>query len=165
MDKKKKKRLIVYICTVILLVAAIAGYSYYKGEVEKKQAEEAKKNEITCVNDLPGKKIGVQIGTTGAIYAEDYEGDKSGTSVERFNKGADAVQALKVGKIDCVIIDILTAEAFVEKNKELKIVEEEFANEDYAICVDKSNKELKEKINTALQELKEDGTLQQIADY
>lgn len=165
MDKKKKKRLIVYICTVILLVAAIAGYSYYKGEVEKKQAEEAKKNEITCVNDLPGKKIGVQIGTTGAIYAEDYEGDKSGTSVERFNKGADAVQALKVGKIDCVIIDILTAEAFVEKNKELKIVEEEFANEDYAICVDKSNKELKEKINKALQELKEDGTLQQIADY
>lgn len=117
------------------------------------------------MDDLPGKKIGVQIGTTGAIYAEDYEGDESGTSVERFNKGADAVQALKVGKIDCVIIDILPAEAFVEKNKELKILEEEFANEDYAVCVDKSNTELKEKINGALQELREDGTLQQISDY
>ena len=161
----KKKRIVSYIAAVILLAAVIAGYSYYKGQTEKRQLEEAKKNEITGVEDLPGRKIGVQMGTTGDTYAKDYEGDESGTSVERFNKGTDAVQALKVGKIDCVIIDILTAEAFVEKNKELKILEEEFTNEDYAICVDKSNTELKEKINGALQELREDGTLQQISDY
>lgn len=165
MTRKTKKRIFIYICVVILLVAGIAGYRYYKGESEKKLAEEAKKNEITCVDDLNGKKIGVQIGTTGDIYASDYEGDGKGTSVERFNKGADAIQALKVGKIDCVIIDILPAKAYVEKNKELKILKEEFANEEYAICVDKSNTELREKINGALNELKEDGTLKQITDY
>ena len=105
----KKKRIVSYIAAVILLAAVIAGYSYYKGQTEKRQLEEAKKNEITGVEDLPGRKIGVQMGTTGDTYAKDYEGDESGTSVERFNKGTDAVQALKVGKIDCVIIDILTA--------------------------------------------------------
>ena len=65
-------------------------------------------------DDLPGKKIGVQLGTTGDSDATEYE-KNDGSTVERYNKGADAIQALKTGKIDCVIIDQQPAEAFVEK--------------------------------------------------
>lgn len=123
-------------------------------------------NTVNSIDDLEGKSIGVQLGTTGDIYASDYEGDKAGTKIERYNKGTDAVQALKQGKIDCVIIDEQPAKAFVEKNDDLKILDEEFAVEEYAICISKDNKDLTEKINGALAELKEDGTLDQItANY
>ncbi len=116
-------------------------------------------NTVFSVDDLEGKKIGVQLGTTGDIYAS---GDYGDDSVERFNKGADAVQALKQGKIDCVIIDEQPAMSFVDKNSDLKILEDEFANEDYAIVISKDNTELKDKINVALAELKADGTLEGI---
>ena len=109
---------------------------------------------------MPGKTIGVQLGTTGDIYASDYE--EEGSTIERYNKGADAIQALKQGKVDCVIIDEQPAIAFVKKNSDLKILEEEFALEEYAICISKENSELKEKINGALAELKANGTLDQI---
>lgn len=118
---------------------------------------------VTCVDDLEGKKIGVQLGTTGDIYASDYEGDEAGTTVERYNKGNDAIMALKQGKIDCVIIDNQPAMKFVEKNDDLMILDEEFALEEYAICVSKDNAELTEAINGALAELTEDGTLDQIS--
>lgn len=78
---------------------------------------------VTCVDDLEGVNIGVQIGTTGDIYASDYEGDEAGTVITRFNKGADAVQALKQGKVDCVIIDEQPAKAYIDKNSELSILE------------------------------------------
>lgn len=121
-------------------------------------------NTVNSVDDLPGKTIGVQLGTTGDIYASDYEAE--GSTIERYNKGADAIQALKQGKIDCVIIDEQPAIAFVDKNPELKILDEEFALEEYAICISKENTELKEKINGALAQLKEDGTLDAIiANY
>ncbi|MDD2361366.1 MAG: transporter substrate-binding domain-containing protein [Oscillospiraceae bacterium] len=119
-----------------------------------------KKNTVFGVDDLPGKKIGVQLGTTGDIYASDYE--KKGSTIERYNKGADAVQALKQGKIDCVIIDNEPARVFVEKNEDLKILDEPFEVEDYAICIDKGNTELKDKINAALAKLKSDGILENI---
>lgn len=129
----------------------------------KAQSDETLQSDsITCVDDLTGKNIGVQIGTIGDTYASDYEGDDAGTRITRFNKGADAVQALKQNKIDCVIIDEQPAKAFINKNKELVILEEEFAIEDYAICISKENTELKNKINKALNELKEDGTLADI---
>ena len=122
-------------------------------------------NTVNSVDDLPGKTIGVQLGTTGDQLATEYE-QNDGSTVERFNKGADAIQALKQGKIDCVIIDEQPAKAFVEKNDDLKILDEEFAVEEYAICISKDNKDLTEKINGALAELKEDGTLNQItANY
>lgn len=118
---------------------------------------------VETINDLPGTKIGVQIGTTGDTYAKDeYEGDEAGTSIERFNKGNDAIQALKQKKVDCVIIDEQPAKAFVEKNKELMILEEEFAEEEYAICISKDNTELKSKINEVLENLEEEGTLEKI---
>ena len=80
---------------------------------------------IATVDDLEGAKIGVQLGTTGDIYASDYE--EKGSTVERFNKGADAVLALTQGKIDCVIIDSEPAKAFVAANDGLKILDEPFA--------------------------------------
>ena len=121
-------------------------------------------NSVHSVNDLPGKTIGVQLGTTGDIYASDYEAE--GSVIERYNKGADAIQALKQGKVDCVIIDEQPAKAFVAKNADLTILEEEFALEEYAICISKEKAELKQKINSALTQLKANGTLDSIiANY
>lgn len=133
-------------------------------------------NTVFSVDDMCGKKIGVQLGTTGDIYASDFEDLKSGvfpedyngnaSKVERFQKGADAVQSLKQGKIDCVIIDQEPAKAFVSKNTDLTILDEKFTEEEYAICVSKKNSQLTEQINTALAELKEEGILDSIiANY
>lgn len=116
---------------------------------------------VAKVDDLPGKKIGVQLGTTGDSFASDYE--EEGSTIERYNKGADAILALTSGKIDCVIIDSEPAKAFVKENEGLKILDEPFADEEYAICVAKDS-ELTEKINTALSELKKDGTIDKIMD-
>jgi polar amino acid transport system substrate-binding protein len=118
---------------------------------------------ITSYDDLTGLRIGVQLGTTGDIdYATPLEG-QDGTTVERYNKGADAVQALLTGKIDCVIIDEQPANAFVAKNEGLSIVTEGMGDvEEYAICIDKGNTELTEAFNGAIAELKEDGTLDAI---
>lgn len=121
-----------------------------------------KENTVFSVDDLEGKTIGVQLGTTGDIYASDYEGDEAGTVIERYNKGTDAVQALKTGKIDCVIIDQQPAQAFVEKNDDLTILDEAFTEEEYAICISKDRPELTEAFNGAIAELKEDGTLDAI---
>lgn len=122
-------------------------------------------NTVNSVDDLEGKTIGVQLGTTGDIYASDeYENDDEGSKIERYNKGTDAVQALKQGKIDCVIIDSQPAQAFVDKNDDLQILDEDFADEEYAICVSKDNTDLTQEINGALEELKSDGTLDSIID-
>lgn len=128
---------------------------------ESTEAQEpAAEGKVTGIDDLPGKTIGVQLGTTGDIYASDYE--EQGSTIERFNKGNDAVQALLQGKIDCVIIDEQPAKAFVANTTGLKILEEPFAEEDYAICISKDNPDLTAKINEALAQLKEDGTLDNI---
>ena len=115
---------------------------------------------VASVDDLPGKSIGVQLGTTGDIFASDYE--EQGSTIERYNKGNDAIQALLQGKIDCVMIDEQPAKAFVANTTGLKILEEPFAEEDYAICVSKDNAELTASINEALAKLKADGTLDNI---
>ena len=117
-------------------------------------------NTVHSIDDLPGKTIGVQLGTTGDIAASAYE--EEGSKLERYSKGNDAVQALKQGKIDCVIIDEQPAKVFVEKNSDLAILEEPFAMEEYAIAVSKDNPELTASINDALAQLKENGTLDQI---
>ena len=119
-------------------------------------ASTAKKVEVTSVEDLADLKIGVQTGTTGDSQASDAVNADS--QMQRYNKGADAIQALKNGKIDCVVIDSLPAEKFVAANDDLKIVEGIFDTEEYAMCFKKGN-ELRDEFNTALAELKEDGTL------
>ncbi|MGI6006746.1 MAG: transporter substrate-binding domain-containing protein [Ruminococcus sp.] len=124
----------------------------------------AKENTVHSAEDLPGKTIGVQLGTTGDSLVTEYEEADDGTKVERYSKGSDAVQSLIQGKIDCVVIDAQPAKAFVEKNDGLKILDEPLSEEEYAIAIAKGNTELKDKINQALAELKEDGTLESIED-
>ncbi len=111
-----------------------------------------------------GIKIGVQQDTTGDIYASD-EPVKWGfgeANVLRYKTGADAVQALISGKVTCVIIDNEPAKSFVAANSGLKILDGAYADEDYAICVAKTNTELLNKINDALAALKADGTVDAI---
>lgn len=116
---------------------------------------------IESVDDLEGKKIGVQLMTTGDTFAcEDFGED----AVEQYNKGADAVMALTQGKVDAVIIDNEPAKSFVAGNEGLKILETEYAVEDYAACINKENDALLEKVNEAIAELKEEGKLQEILD-
>ena len=123
----------------------------------------------------PDMKVGVQENTTGDIYSSsaitgwgfnDLNEDESIKTdrVVRYKTGAEAVSALKSDKVDCVIIDNEPAKSFVEANDGIHILEgdNEYAIEDYAICVDKGNTELLNKINAALKELKEDGTIDKI---
>lgn len=123
-------------------------------------------SDIASVDDLTGKKIGVQLSTTGDIYASDTpdNGGFGEENVEKYSKGADAVIALTQGKVDAVIIDNEPAKEFVKANEGLKILETEFVSEDYAIAFAKNNTELKDKVNTALNELINDGTVQKIID-
>lgn len=114
---------------------------------------------ITTIEDLEGKKIGTQLGTTGYMYAQD---DYGADNVIGYSKGADAILALKGGDVDVVIIDNEPAKAFVEANEGLSILETEYAVEDYAIAVAKNNTELLNAINDALVVLKEDGTIDDI---
>lgn len=117
-------------------------------------------SEITSVDDLHKEgatwKIGVQDSTTGDIYCTDDFGEER---VSKFPVGADAVEALKTGKVDCVIIDNEPAKAYVAANEGLKILESQYAVEDYAIAVALNNTELLDKINGALKELIADGTV------
>lgn len=115
-------------------------------------------SEIIDVASLANKTVGVQLGTTGDALAGDIEG----ATVERYNKGLEAVQSLKQGKIDAVVIDEATAKAFLEKADGLKILEEKMSDEEYAIIVKKGNTELVEQINGAIQELKAEGKLDEI---
>lgn len=119
-------------------------------------------SEIAVPDDLKGKTIGVQLGTTGDIYASDYEAD--GSTIERYNKGFEAIQALTQGKIDAVVIDQEPAKVFASENDGIKILDEALTEEEYAIAVKKGNTELLDKVNGALKELKESGDLQKIID-
>lgn len=118
---------------------------------------------ITTVDDLYAEgasyKIGVQLSTTGDIYATDDFGDEN---VLRFPNGNDATMALVAGKIDCVIIDNEPAKAYVAANAGLKVLETSYAVEDYAACIAKNNTELLEKFDAALTELIADGTVAEI---
>ena len=115
---------------------------------------------------VDGITIGVQSGTTGDIYAsDDPENWGFGSdNVKQYNNGADAVEALKSGKVTAVIIDNEPAKAYVAANTGLKILDGAYADEDYAICIAKDNTELLDKINTALKELIADGTVKSIVD-
>lgn len=109
--------------------------------------------------DLKDKKIGVVLGYTGDTAVT----DDLGLSPERYKKGADAVMDLVNGRIDVVVIDSAPAKAFVEKNPGLAIVEDAaaFEQEEYAIAVQKGDKELLEKINGVLKDLKDSGKIEE----
>ncbi len=124
-------------------------------------------SDITGPDDLANDKmIGVQQGTTGHIYCSDTpeKGGFGEDHVTAYPNGASAIQALLTGKVDAVVIDNEPAKAFVAENDGLKILDTEYVTEDYAIAVQKGNKELLDQINTILAQLKADGTLQSIID-
>lgn len=150
---KKKTSIIAFMLLLIVVITGISACSNDNSKAGK---------EVKNAGDLSGAKIGVQLGTTGDIYVSDYENDGSGTKVERYNKGADAIQALKLGKIDCVVIDEQPALEFVKQNTGLKILDDEFTKEDYALCIGKDNPELLENVNTAIEKLQSDGTIDSI---
>lgn len=125
-------------------------------------------SEIASVDDLfaegASHVIGVQRNTTGDIYTTDDIEDEGLGTIDRYSKGAEAVQALKTGKVDCVVIDNEPAKAFVAEVEGLKILETEYVTEDYAAAMSKDNKALYDAVNAALQELIADGTIQGIID-
>lgn len=120
---------------------------------------------IKTVDDLYAEgaayKVGVQLGTTGDVYATDDFGDELVTS---FTTGNEAVNALLGGDVDCVIIDNEPAKAFVANNTGLKILDTSYADEDYAACIKKGNDALREAIDNAIEELIADGTIDKIVD-
>ncbi len=116
-------------------------------------------SEIATVDDLEGKTIGVQSGTTGDIYCTDDYGQEN---VKQYANGSLAVAALSNGQVDCVVIDNEPAKAYVEANEGLKILDTEYLTEEYAIAIAKDNDKLLEKVNTALKELKDEGKIDEI---
>lgn len=120
-----------------------------------------KDGEIAEKADLEGKKIGVQINTTGDTQVTEEFGD---AAVDRFQNGALAVESLKNGKVDCVVIDGEVAKALVEANEGLEIIADAYSIEEYAIALKKGNTELLDKINGALEQLLADGTIDTIMD-
>lgn len=150
------------LCTVLTVacVMSMAACGSKKDDSKGSKSETKASTEIKSKEDLEGKKVGVQLGTTGDISVADEFGEEN---LERYNKGFEAVQALQQGKIDAVVIDDQPAQTFVEENEGLKILDVAYAEEDYAMCF-KKDSELTEKFNAALKELKEDGTFDQIVN-
>lgn len=116
---------------------------------------------IQSAGDLEGKKIGTQIGTTGYILASDI----TNAMVEKYKDGNTALQALEQKKVDAVIIDELTAKELVNGNKSFNILPDPFQEEEYAIAYKKGNAELGEKLDSAIDKLKSDGTLDDISKH
>lgn len=128
----------------------------------------AENSEITSVDDLYAEgaayKVGVQLSTTGDIYFSDDIADNLTTcTIEEYQSGAEAVASLTSGKIDAVIIDNEPAKSFVAANAGLKILDTQYAEEDYAIAFAKGSA-LTADVNKALEELIADGTVKAIVD-
>lgn len=118
-------------------------------------------SDIKSIDDLAGKKIGVQLSTTGDIYATD---DFGADFVTQYNKATDCVLGLTKGDVDAVIIDNAPAKVFVQQNEGLVLLDAAYADEDYAIAVKKGDAELLEKLDTAITELIADGTVAKIVE-
>ena len=129
-------------------------------------SEPASNQTIFTLEDMAGKTVGVQLGTTGDIYMSDEVGYEEGLNiagVEQYNKAADAIQALMSNKIDAVCVDDQVAQKFVEANPDALVrLDTAYAEEEYAVCISKDKTELTEAFNGAIEELKADGTLDAI---
>ena len=146
---KSVKTLTGWICTCLLFVSLFSG------------CDKIPENTVYSLDDLQGKSIGVQLKTTGDIYASEIEG----ATVQRFNKGVDAVLALQAGEIDAVMLDDGPAKVFVEQYEGIRILEEPYAEEEYGIVVKKGNQELLDQINEALATIQDNGTLDAITQH
>ena len=125
-----------------------------------------KEGSDVTMDNLGEKMIGTQRGTTGYIYASDTpeNGGYGEDHVSAYDNGATAVQALVNGQVDAVIIDEAPAKEFVAANEGLTILPGNWVEEQYCAAVDEGNTELLNAINTALNELMDDGTVQEILD-
>lgn len=144
---KKRCKLHALLLMSILCISMLAG------------CDKVPENTVYSLDDLKDKSIGVQLKTTGDIYASEIEG----ADVQRFNKAEDAVIALQMGEIDAVMLDDGPAKVFVEQYEGVRILEEPYAEEEYGIVVKKGNRELLDKINEALATIQANGTLDSIA--
>lgn len=115
----------------------------------------AEDTSINSAEDLVGKNVGVQLGTTGDLFVSGTEGIGS---VAQFPTGTQAVMDLKNGKVDAVVIDAEPAKKMTEGQSDLKILDAPFVEEEYAIAVKKGDAELLKAINETLAEIKADGT-------
>ena len=126
-----------------------------------------KDSEIKSPEDLSGKKVGVQQGTTGDKYCtnEDGKSEVKDINVQRYNKGVDAITDLISGRLDAVVIDNFPATKFVEKNPD-KIVklDDALTVEEYAIAVQKGDTAMLDVINEVLKEMKDSGELDELID-
>ena len=152
----EKRRIVFfsYLCLVVLsvsmfLTACSCGAANGRRQIKSKA-------------DLNGAVIGVQLGTTSDGLATELEKKDNGTKVERYNKGADAVQALRQGKIDCVVTDEAPAKAFLRVNPSLRILPETFDESGFAICVAKGNENLQKALNGAIHQLQANGMIDSI---
>ena len=112
------------------------------------------------LDNLGDQMIGTQRGTTGYIYCS---GDYGEDHVVSYDNGITAVQALQNGQVDCVVIDSAPAQALVEANPGLTILDTEYVTENYAIGFPK-NSDLLPAVNEALAQFIADGTVQSIVD-
>lgn len=117
-------------------------------------------SDIKTPEDLKGKIIGVQLGTTGDIYSSDVEG----ATIERYSKGFEAVQALSQDKVDAVVIDMEPAKVFQSQASDIEILPEAFTVEEYAIAMKKGNTALVSAVNQALKELQDEGKIDEIVN-
>ena len=142
----------VKVLSIVLVIALIGAFAACGGTADKDNSGDDAKATL---------KIGVQTNTTGDLYSSWDFGDDA---VVRYDNGALAVEALKNNKVDIVIIDNEPAKAYVAANTGLKILETEYAVEDYAICFQKGDEELKNAVDGALKALIDDGSVKKIVD-
>lgn len=111
---------------------------------------------ITNVNEISNKKIAVQLGSIADTFVtEKYKS----ANVVRQKKYLAAIEDLKTGKVDCVVMDELPAKEIVSKNEDIKILDGSLTNDSYGMVVKKGNKELLDAINMVLQNLKDEGKI------
>lgn len=116
-------------------------------------------SDIESLEDLEGKTVAVQQGTTGQELAKEELG---GSEVRPYPEGPDAVNALKAGTVEGVIIDAPVAQNAVEKSGGVEIAEKVPTEEEYGIAVGQGETELLEEINKGLEEVLDDGTYKKI---
>ncbi len=136
-----------FLLALVLMVSLVASLSACSNGAEVK---------IGSLEDLDGKVIGVQTGTTGDILASE---EVSAKTVERYNLYVDVVSALKQKKVDCVIMDVDTASTFLKDNEDLTTLDVGFEPEQYAVAVQKGDSDLQTAVNAVIAEMKADGSL------
>jgi polar amino acid transport system substrate-binding protein len=151
---KMTKSILTLILALVLLLTA-AGCT---GVTTTTTTTDAELIKIGALADLKDKVIGVQLGTVGDDVASKDTGAKT---VERFDQYVDAITALKQKKIDCIVMDKDTADAYVKANSDLVVLDVGFEAEQYAMAVKKGNSELKKVIDEVIAEMRADGSLAQ----